>query len=140
MQAYQTSNTSTMCVCVCVCVCVCGERMNTCIHRKSGIAFCVGRQVNSIHGFSFRLAPYIFYFCTCCRMLVLFSDSFFTFLKSMNRPVPLQPIPGLIYNIPPFVMSQRGRTNPDVWAIATAIYLIKGEIAPVLLLFMFSFL
>ena len=55
-------------------------------------------------------------------------------------PVPLQPIPGLIYNIPPFVMSQRGRTNPDVWAIATAIYLIKGEIAPVLLLFMFSFL
>ena len=59
---------------------------------------------------------------TCYISLYMFSQHFplqnigvfqclssFTFLKSMNKPVPLLLIPGIIYNIPPFVMSQQGR-------------------------------
>ena len=55
----------------------------------------------------------------------------------MNRPVPLLLKPGVISNIPPFVMSQQGRTNLVVWGIARTIYLIKGETASVLMLFTF---
>ena len=46
--------------------------------------------------------------------------------------VPLLLIPGVISNIPPFVMSQQGQTDLVVWGRARAIHLIKGETAPVL--------
>ncbi|CAL8276383.1 unnamed protein product [Boreogadus saida] len=45
---------------------------------------------------------------------------------SRNRPVPLTLIQGVISKIPPFVMSQQGRTNLVVWDIARATYLIKA--------------
>ena len=62
-----------------------------------------------------------------CRMLVYFSVSLCSHLLVQEQASASPTVRGVISNILSFVMSQQGRTNPVVWDIARAIYLIKGD-------------
>ena len=62
-----------------------------------------------------------------CRMLVYITASLCSHLLVQEQASASPTVRGVISNILPFVMSQQGRTNPVVWDIAWAIYLIKGD-------------
>ena len=124
---------SCMCVCVCVRVRAC-EYIHRCTHVVLYfILYYLDNRTVGVKTIMCRVLWHLWYFhnetprSQLCSQFLVWGQCLSNWYQVLF-PTTLH-----------LFMSQQGRTNPVVWDIARAMYLIKGETASILLLFTLSY-